>query len=123
MEKKILIVQSNPRIFGYFQNLMLQEHPKIAKDALYAESFHEAIGKTPKECELIVISSNSFKSPDHNKNGAMLAEEIKRINSNTRFYIFSKYQPEKSEFVDDFVLKNQFGDIETADILDILGKI
>jgi hypothetical protein len=53
----------------------------------------------------------------------MLAEEIKRINSNTRFYIFSKYQPEKSEFVDDFVLKNQFGDIETADILDILGKI
>ena len=121
--KTVLIVQSNPIIFGDFQTIMAQEYPKLARKALYAESFGEAVKKTPKEGKLIVISSNFFKTPDHEKNGVMLAEEIHRINSDTEFYIFSKNQPEKSKFVKDFVLKNQFGDINFTDVSNVLDLV
>ena len=116
MEKRFLIVQSNPAIFGDFQITMAQEYPKIARVTLYAETFEEVKVKTPKDGKLVVIASNFYKTPDHDMDGVMLAEVIHGINSEAEVHIFSRSQPKESKFVKSFILKNQLGDISLTDV-------
>lgn len=134
MEKKIMIVQSVPAWIGVFQNIILQEYPRYAKDVIYTDSFDEAVSLTPMDCELVVISCDVFSDrvktgsyktviPDSKKDGTMLAKIIKKLNPNTKFYVFSKYPPVKSEFVDDFVPRHQYGDMQIQDALSVLDKI
>lgn len=136
MSKKIMIVQSIPEWLSIFKSIILLELPRLAGDVIYTDSFDEAVDLTPLACELVVISSEMFHDkssqyrelhgeiiPDDEKSGANLAEIVKALNPNSKFFVFSQYEPEKSEFIDGFIQKHQFGNIYTDDVLKVLTKI
>lgn len=136
MEKKVIIVQTSLESIARFQHFIQQEYPRLVKDVVYTDSFEETLYVAPKEGELVVISCNTFNDrasdfsklnkttiPEYLKDGVTLAKMIKEKNSNTRFYLFTKQIVERNEYLDEFIPQNPFGDIEVADVLNVLDKI
>lgn len=142
MGKIVIIVQSvrndkNKKWAGIFQTLIIEEYPKMMENVLFVDSFDEAISLIPREGELVVASCDAFNDllsdfrrlhettcPDHLKNGAMLAEMIKKINPNTKFYIFPPFRPVESEFVDGFIPKEDHsGDMTFSDAAKVLDIV
>jgi len=135
--KKVLIVQSIPEWLDFFKNAIPKQFPLLKEeDIIYTGSFDEAVDVTPHGCELVVISSDMFHDkfspyrelhgeiiPDEEKNGATLARLIKALHPNCKFFVFSQFEPEKSEFIDGFIPKNQFGNMYLEDLQKALEKI
>ncbi|MFA6354989.1 MAG: hypothetical protein WCW65_01010 [Candidatus Paceibacterota bacterium] len=137
--KKVLIVQSIPEWLGFFKTAIAKEFPLLKdEDVIYTGSFDEAVDIAPTGCELVVISSDMFHDksspyrelhgeiiPDEEKNGTKLAEIIKALNPDCKFFVFSQFEPEKSRLglVDGFIPKNQFGNMYMEDMRKALEKI
>ncbi len=135
--KKVLIVQSIPEWLDIFKSAIAKQFPLLKEeDFIYTGSFDEAVDVVPIDCELVVISSDMFHDvlspyrelhgeiiPDNEKNGASLAEIIKALNPKCKFFVFSQFEPKKSEFIDGFIPKNQFGNMYMQDLQKALDKI
>lgn len=136
MEKKVIIVQTELASIGRFQHFIKQEYPRLEKHVVYTDSFDETLSLVPEEGELVVISCNSFNDmasnfhklenttiPESFKDGVMLAKMVKRKNSKARFYLFSKQIVRENKYLDEFIPQTPFGDMEVADVLNVLDKI
>ncbi len=132
-KKKVMIVMSMPVWLSIFKSAIQQELPYLANDAIYIDSFDKAVDLSPTDCDLVVISCDDFKEeksdskktkketgPDYEKSGCSLAEIIKRINPNCKFYVFSEFEVEKNEFIDGSVKIHQFGNFYSSDVLKAL---
>ncbi len=132
-KRKVLIVQSVDQWRLIFRDIINLELPQLAGDVIYASSFEEAVNLIPTDCNLVVISSAVFidksfgsrnivgqGSDQSQKTGEMLAEIVKRMNPNSKFYIFSQYEPEKSDYIDGYIKKHQFGEIYSSDVERVL---
>ena len=132
-EKKVLIVQGIDQWRRIFRDIINLEAPQLAGNVIYASSFEEAVNLIPTDCDLVVISSAVFKdssfgakntvgqgASESEKTGEMLAEIVKGVNPNSKFYIFSQYEPEESDFIDGYVKKYQYGEIYSSDVLRVL---
>lgn len=136
MEKTVIIVQTNLESIGRFQHFIRQEYPRLEEHVVYTDSFDETLSLVPKEGELVVISCNVFNDkasdfskldkttiPEYLKDGVMLAKMVKEKNSNTRFFLFSKQIVRENKYLDEFIPQSPFGDMEVADVLNVLDKI
>ena len=132
-KKKVMIVMDMPVWLSIFKSNIMLELPSLANDVIYADSFDKAIDLVPTDCDLVVISCDVFSDkkndgkktkketgPDYEKTGFGLAEIIKKINPDCKFYIFSEFKVEKNEFIDGFVKIHQFGNFYSSDVIKAL---
>lgn len=122
--RKIFVVQSNPRVLPLVQKTIQSAFPKLNEIVSYQGNFEKTLKEIPKNGELVVITSDMFYDEDNvrfpakEKNGSKLAEEIKKINSQAKVYVFSMYKP-KPEFIDGFYPKSQGSDNTLQEIVAI----
>ena len=132
-KKKVMIVMSTPEWLSIFKNIIRQELPHLYHEVIFTDSFDEAVDLTPQLCELVVISCESFHDEnsdyrethgeimaDGEKSGTRLAEIIKQLNPKSKFYIFSSYDVEKSQFIDGGIKTHQYGNIFSSDVVKAL---
>jgi len=133
---RVIIVQTSLASIARFQHFIRHEYPRLEKITVYTDSFDEALSLVPEEGELVVISCNSFNDrvsdfrklhqttiPENLKDGVTLAKMVREKNRKARCLLFTKQIVEKSEDVEEFIPLTPFGDMEVADVLNILDKI
>lgn len=122
--KKVVIVQSIPYVLDLIKLRIESVFPQLKNLVLYYNDFEQTLETFPKEGEVVVVASNSYHDqknelfPKEAKNGNKLAEEIKKINSRAKVYIFSIYQP-SMDYIDGFYEKTNGGDNTLDEMVDI----
>ena len=133
MKKKVMIVLSDPHWLLIFKNIINQELPHLYQDVIFTDSFDEAVDLVPLLCDLVVISCELFRDEDSDyriihgeiiadcdKTGAKLAEIIKELNPRCKFYLFSSYDVEKSQFIDGGIKTHQYGNVFSSEVVNAL---
>ena len=130
-----MIVQSLPSWLSTIKIAIESDLPKLMHRIIYSDSFEHALSVTPKDVNLIVITSGMFHDtyfkteidlintvPKSEQNGNKLAQLIKEININAKVYQFSELAPKNIEYLDGFILKIKHDDMNLHKVLRILQK-
>jgi hypothetical protein len=126
--KRIIVVQSNLLVLPLVQKTIQSTFPKLNDSVSYQSNFEKTLDEIPRYGKLTVICSDMFYDEDNvkfsgkEKNGSKLAEEIKKINSQAKVYVFSMYKP-KPEFIDGFYAKSQGSDNTLKEIVAIFWDL
>ncbi len=122
--RKIIIVQSNPEALKLIREKLRTVFPELNDVISYQRDFENTLNEVPKDCELVVITSDQFhdernvKFSDQEKDGSKLAEEIKKINPAAKVYVFSMYDP-RPEHIDGFYKKSWGSDNTVEEMVGI----
>lgn len=125
--KTVFIVQSTPVVLDLIQKKITTVFSAV-DNVIYESNFEKTLSIIPKDEEIIVIASNFYHDKENilfssrEKNGSRLAEEIKKINSLAKVYIFSESEPHK-EYIDGFFQKSKMGDRTGDEIVEIFYKL
>ena len=126
---KVFIIQSVPEELKQIEIELLKIFPEKKDEMFFVGNFEKALDVILSiNDEIIVLSSDMFhdfcnvKFKDYEKHGSKLAEEIKKINSKAKVYIFSSYEP-MQKFIDGYFPKNYQSSVgkQMVDIFYYLG--
>jgi len=125
--KTVFIVQSIPVVLDLIKKKILTVFSAV-DNVIYESNFEKTLSIIPKDKEIIFIASDLYHDADNilfssqEKDGSKLAEEIKKINSLVKVYIFSTNKPRK-EYIDGFFQKSKMGDRAGDEIVEIFYKL
>ena len=130
-KKTLIVIQSIDSALDYLKKQQKQWLPELNEQVIYDTNFENCLELIPKNGKIIVIASNIFHDKENKKferfakNGGKLAEEIKKINPNSKVYIYSTDAPHNRKYIDGFFKKNCVGDTreEIRDMLTQIGLI
>jgi hypothetical protein len=123
----VFIIQSIPDALDLIKKKISIIFPDM-HNIIYESNFEKTLTMIPVSDEIVVIASDYYHDDENirfdrkEKDGSKLAEEIKKINSLAKVYIFSTYRPRK-EYIDGFFLKSHHGDSVEDEIVEIFHKL